>query len=157
MKANHSRNSLSAGAACLSLLMLTLAADAQTPRFQITAYTDRASGATTGGVFKIIGTAGQSEAVSTTNGVFTVGGGFWAVVQTKDAPLLAIERLSNGSVRIFWDRPATGFLLDEQGLAGNGTPIPWTPVTLSYQTNATHISITVPAPTGSRVFRLHKP
>jgi hypothetical protein len=56
-----------------------------------------------------------------------------------------------------WPRPTTGFLLDEQGTTPNGTIILWRQIAFPYQTNATHISITVPTLTGNRIFRLRKP
>ncbi len=103
------------------------------------------------------GTIGQSEVGSVTNGVYIVGGGFWAVVQTSDAPALSIERLANGGVLLFWAKTAHGFLLQEIAAVAPGTPSFWTLVGSPYQTNATHVSITVPTPTGSRLFRLRKP
>ena len=55
--------------------------------------------------------------------------------------------------------PADGFLLDQtMALASPPAAILWSPVAAaSYQTNATHIFITVPIPSGSKFFRLRKP
>jgi hypothetical protein len=157
MKTNRSMSHVRFGIICTLLLALALAGQAQTPRFQINASTDRGGGVGRGGVFTLNGTLGQSEVGSATNGIYAVAGGFWAVEQTANAPVLSIERLVDGSVRVFWPRPGTGFLLDEQGAASNGVTIPWAQVTVPYLTNTTHISITLATPTGNRIFRLRKP
>ena len=116
----------------------------------------------TGGVYAVSGTIGQPDASGAlTGGVYFVTGGFWpgvTLVQTPEAPLLASELLPGGNVRIFWPLPATGFVLDQTtALASPAAAISWSPVAFPYQTNATHISITVPPGVGSRVYRLRKP
>lgn len=117
--------------------------------------TDGGSGTSTGGVFTVSGTVGQPDANSQpmTNGNFSLTGGFWSVVavQSADAPLLSVERQGAG-VRVFWPLPAPGFVLD-QGLTVTGA---WLQVSFPYTTNASDISISVPAPTGSKFYRLRK-
>ena len=112
-------------------------------------------GTSTGGVFAVSGTTGQptANAQSMTNGGFSLTGGFWSVfaVPTPDAPLLSIER-QDANVRIFWPQPATGFVL-EQSPTVTGA---WSQVSVPYTTNATGISISVPAPTGNKFYRLRK-
>jgi hypothetical protein len=110
-------------------------------------------GTSTGGVFAVSGAAGQAEANSqpATGGNFSLTGGFWSLipVQTPGAPLLSIER--QGSViRVFWPLSSAAFVLD-QSLTATGA---WSAVSFPYATNATDISITVPAPIGNRFFRL---
>lgn len=109
----------------------------------------------TGGVYAVSGTIGQPEASSSlTGGVYAVSGGFWPganLLQTPGAPLVASEKLG-GNVRIFWPLPATGFVLD-QSLTVTGV---WSQVAFPYATNATHISVTVPA-VGNKFYRLRKP
>jgi hypothetical protein len=86
-----------------------------------------------------------------------VVGGFWGVVnviQTPGAPLLSVEKLGGGTVRIFWPRPADGFVLDQALALSNAPPATvWTQVPFPYQTNATQISVNV-APSGNKFFRL---
>jgi hypothetical protein len=122
---------------------------------------DGGGGTSTGGVYSVSGTIGQPEAGTLTGGPYQLTGGFWGVVtaiQTPGAPLLSIERLGNGSVRVFWPLPATGFVLDQTTLLASPPPaISWSQVPFPYQTNATHISITVPMPTDKKFFRLRKP
>lgn len=110
----------------------------------------------TGGVYAVSGTLGQPDASGAlTNGAYAVSGGFWPgvnLLQTPGAPLLAAEQLGGGNVRVFWPLPSTGFVLD-QSLTVTGL---WSQVAFPYATNATHISVTVPA-VGDKFFRLRKP
>jgi hypothetical protein len=93
-------------------------------------------------------------------GTYSLVGGFWGIVapiQTPGAPLLSVERVGT-SVRVFWPLPATGFLLDQTtALASPPAAIVWSQVPFPYATNATQISITAPAPTGNKFYRLRKP
>jgi len=49
-------------------------------------------------------------------------------------------------------RPATGFVLDQSPTIAGG----WSLVTFPYTTNANSISISTPAPTGRKFYRLRK-
>ncbi len=125
-------------------------------RYSITWQTTDGGGSrSTGGTFALSSTAGQPEASPepATGGSFALTGGFWSflAVQTPGAPLISVERLE-ADMRVFWPRPATGFVLD-QSLTVTGT---WSQVAFPYTTNATDISITVLAPTGHRFYRLRK-
>lgn len=94
-----------------------------------------------------------------TGGSFSVTGGFWALyaVQTPGAPQLSIEQMPGG-VRVFWPVPATGFVLEESvALASSPPAITWSQVSVAtYETNGTHIFITVPMPSGSKFYRLRR-
>jgi hypothetical protein len=82
-------------------------------------------------------------------------GGFWGVIQTPGAPFLHVTH-TNGQLAVYWEKPATGFVLDQTATL-TGTPaIPWTQVPFPYQTNATHIFVTVPSPVGNKFYRLRK-
>ncbi len=119
---------------------------------------DGGGGTSTGGVYSLSGTIGQPDAGRMTGASYALDGGFWGfvgAVQTAGAPLLSVERLGT-NVRVFWPLPATGFVLDQTGTLG-GPPASWLQVGFPYQTNATHISITVPAPVGNRFYRLRRP
>lgn len=72
-------------------------------------------------------------------------------------PLVSVEILAGGNVKLFWPLPATDFVLEETTtfvlpVGANS----WSRVPFPYQTNATHISITA-ACAGNKFFRLHKP
>ena len=112
-------------------------------------------GTSTGGVFAVSGTIGQPDANSEpmTNGNFSLTGGFWSIfaVQTPGGPLLSVER-QGPAVRVFWPLPATGFVLDQSPTITGG----WSQVSFPYATNATDISVSVPAPTGNTFYRLRK-
>ncbi len=149
----------------LSLLAL-LAAGGLTAHAQYTINWSKIAGGgglnSTGGVYAVSGTIGQPDASGALTGsVYSVTGGFWpgvTLVQTPEAPLLASELLPGGSVRIFWPLPATGFMLDQTtALASPPAAISWSQVAFPYQSNATHISITVPPGLGSKFYQLRKP
>ena len=107
----------------------------------------------TGGPYSLGGTLGQPAVGISTGGSYQLAGGFWSIVavQTPGGPLLTVERQGAG-VRVFWPLPGTGFVLDQSPTV---TGV-WSQATSSYATNATDISITVPAPTGNKFFRLRK-
>ena len=112
----------------------------------------------TGGVYSVSGTIGQPDAGGHRGGNFALVGGFWGVaevIQTEGAPVLYAAK-AGASVVIFWEKPATGFVLDETA-ALTPSPISWSQVPFPYQTNATHIFVTVPAPVGNKFYRLRKP
>lgn len=141
--------------AALSLLVLVSGTSAQPfsiARFVIAG----GGGASVGGNFVLNGTLGQHDAAppSLIGGGFSLNGGFWfpAAVPTSPVPVLSIERLGE-DVRVFWPRSAIDFGLDESSAIGGA----WSPVAFPYDTNATEISISIPAPTGSRFYRLRKP
>ena len=137
-----------------ALLLLAITVRAQS--FSIDWFTiDGGGGTSTGGVYSVSGTIGQPDAGKMSSGNFSIDGGFWgiiAAVQTPGGPLLSVEQVG-GAVRVYWPLPATGFLLD-QSLTVTGA---WSQVSFPYTTNATDISITVPAPTGNKFYRLRKP
>jgi hypothetical protein len=148
----------------LLLAGLIMAAPCAVPAqsFSVNWFTiDGGGGVSTGGVYALSGTIGQPDASGPlTGGSFTLIGGFWglsSVAQTPGAPPLSIEYLGGGLARIYWPRPADGFLLEAApAFASPPAAMAWNPTPLSYQTNATQISVTAPA-TGRQVFRLHHP
>jgi hypothetical protein len=122
---------------------------------------DGGGGTSSGGAYSLSGTIGQPDAGILSGGAYSLTGGFWGIIQaiqTPGAPLLSVETLPNGNVRVFWPASATGFVLDQAtGLAVSPSPTVWTPVGLAYQTNASQVSIiTAPSPS-QRYFRLRKP
>ena len=120
---------------------------------------DGGGGTSTGGVYSLSGTIGQPDAGRMTGASYALDGGFWGFVgtiQTPGAPLLNVERIGT-SVRVFWPVPATGFVLDQAAaLATTPAATVWGQVPFPYSTNATHISITVPAPMGTKFYRLRQ-
>jgi hypothetical protein len=137
-----------------AFLLVTLTLHAQ--QYSIDWHTLDGGGTSTGGVFAVSGSLGQPDANQQpmTGGNFSLAGGFWSLfaVQTPGAPLLSVER-QGADVRVFWPLPAAGFVLD-QSLTATGA---WSQVSFPYATNATDISISAPAPTGNRFYRLRKP
>ena len=88
----------------------------------------------------------------------TPGLAYLFTLETPVGPALSVQRVAGGNVRVFWPMPADGFLLDEtSALASSPAAISWTLVPVaSYQTNATHISVTS-TPAGNKFYRLRKP
>jgi hypothetical protein len=147
------------GLMCLALCALTAFAQSGGPFTLDWSTIDGGGGASTGGPFAFSGTIGQQDASGMSGGRYSLAGGFWGAyaVQASGAPSLGIEHLAGGAVRVFWPLPATGFVLDQVS-ALNGSPVAgWVQVSPSvYQTNATHVSITVPAPVGNRFYQLRR-
>ena len=142
--------------------LLAAAASALSQNYSIDWFTiDGGGGTSSGGSYSVSGTIGQPDAGSMSGGAYTLVGGFWGVIQaiqTAGAPLLSVETLPNGTVRVFWPSSATGFVLDQAtALAVAPTATTWTTAVFPYQTNASQISIvTAPSP-AQKYYRLRKP
>jgi hypothetical protein len=66
--------------------------------------------------------------------------------------------MTYGNVRVFWPATATNFVLDQTTtLVSPPATNAWTQVPFPYQTNATQISVTQPATTEDKFYRLRKP
>ena len=118
---------------------------------------DGGGGTSTGGVYVITGSVGQPDTGTLNGGSYALVGGFWSIVaaiQTPGAPFLEIMR-TNGWVLVSWLKPATGFVLDHTPTLSGPTP-GWSPVELPYLTNATHISVVVPASAAAGYYRLRR-
>src|SRR5215471_6882410 len=73
-------------------------------------------GASTGAVYSVSGTIGQSDAGSAmSGGNYSLIGGFWALfaVQTPGAPLLKIFLTTTNTAVVSWPAPSTGFSLQQ--------------------------------------------
>jgi len=148
------------------LLMLALivgAASGWAQNYSLDWFTiDGGGGTSTGGVYAVSGTIGQPDAGVSSNGAYTVTGGFWGVVgalQTPGAPLLAVSRNPlNGVVTVSWPQPAPGWVLVETPrLVSLPQTNSWALVGPPYSSNATHFFIALPAPTGTKLYRLRRP
>ena len=151
------KTSLQASLVGITLTLLVIVSGASAQPFSIARFVIAGGGgASAGGTFALSGTLGQHDAgpPSLIGGGFSLTGGFWspAAVPPPNLPVLFIERLGE-DVRVFWSLSASGFVLDESSSIGGA----WSQVAFPYDTNANDISITVPAPSGSRFYRLRKP
>lgn len=118
---------------------------------------DGGGGTSSGGVYTLSGTIGQPDAGTLSGGPYTLQGGFWPgalLIQTPDAPLLTAALSDQGAV-ISWPLPAQGWVL-EQSADPSATVLSWTQVPFPYATNATHISVAIPSPAGTRLYRLRR-
>ena len=121
---------------------------------------DGGGGTSSGGAYTVNGTIGQPDAGRMSGGPYSLVGGFWGVVdvlQTPGAPRLHIERTASG-VRVYWERPATGWVLEETtALQSAPAAIVWSVVPpATYLSDITHFFITVPSPAGSKFYQLHR-
>jgi hypothetical protein len=150
--------SLDVGAWCF---VFFLAATAHAQSYSVDWFTvDGGGGTSTGGVYSVSGTVGQPDAGRISGGNYSLDGGFWGIVaaiQTPGAPYLFVSN-SGGVVIVSWLNPAEGFVLDQTpALASPPATISWSQIsTTTYQTNVTHIYITVPAPAGNKFYRLRR-
>ena len=77
--------------------------------------------------------------------------------QTPDAPPQLTITPTNDAVNVSWPNTYSSWVLDESPTL-SGNPLPWNQVsTAQYQTNDTSIFINVAAPSGTTLYRLHKP
>jgi hypothetical protein len=97
--------------------------------------------------YSVSGTIGQHDAGGPlTNGVFSVTGGFWAVIQTPGAPTLKIVPATPGYVTLSWSPNTPGWRLQETvGLA----PANWTD-----SPSGTNNAVTVPINPPRKFYRL---
>jgi hypothetical protein len=144
-----------AGVTVLALLMMTVAASAQT--YSVDWYSiDGGGGTSTGGVYSVTGTIGQPDAGHMSGGNYSLDGGFWgiiAAVQTTNAPFLSVSLTLTNTVLIYWAYPSTGFNLQQNPVLGtaNWTSVPDAPAQVGQQWQ-----VIVPAPAGNRFYRLLK-
>jgi hypothetical protein len=119
---------------------------------------DGGGGISTGGVYTINGTIGQSDAGRMSGGSYTIEGGFWAVlgvVQTPGAPTLRVVRTSTNTVVVAWPSPSTGFSLQQNPIANNAGN--WAGVTNVPVVVGSEKHVIIAPPAGNRFFRLKSP
>jgi hypothetical protein len=116
---------------------------------------DGGGGTSTGGVYSVSGTIGQPDAGTLSGGNYTLQGGFWAVVvavQTPGAPTLSIQMTATNSVVVSWPAPSTGWVLQDNGDAGNTNT--WGNVSSTPITVGPDKQVIVAPPAGNRFYRL---
>jgi hypothetical protein len=146
--------------ALLELVVLFFALPTFAQSYSIDWHTiDGGGGTSTGGVYSVSGTVGQSDASATpmVGGNFSLTGGFWSllsVVQTAGAPLLSIYFTSTNTAMVSWPSPSTGWTLQQNtnsvsSMNWSNAPAPADNGTIKY--------LLVNPPTGNRFYRLFKP
>jgi hypothetical protein len=151
----HSKNRISILLAALGCA----AASAHAQSFAIDWHTiDGGGGTSSGGNFSLSGTIGQPDANTQpmTGGNFSLTGGFWSLfaVQTPDAPLLTILRISANSACVSWPSPSTGFRLQENTDLNSTN---WVNAPQAVSDTGTNRFVTVNPAVGRRFYRLFKP
>ena len=115
---------------------------------------DGGGGICTGGPYALSGTFGQPDAGSASAGNFAVTGGFWAPASESvgaGSPGLTIGVQDDDRLQICWPSSSIGFGLQETPSIGTAG---WSPSTLPPADDGTTKCVTLPAPEGSRFFRL---
>jgi len=136
---------------CCVTLFVALAARSQ--NYAIDWYTIAGGGGTsTGGVYSVSATIGQSDAGGPLmNGQYSVTGGFWALptaIQVVGAPTLKIVRSGPGQVTISWSPNAAGYVLQETAVI---SPANW----INSPSGAAN-PVTIPANMPAKFYRLSK-
>jgi len=111
-----------------------------------------------GGEYAVAGGLGLATPEILTGDGYALAGGFSIVpieLSPPEAPQLAIERIGP-TVRISWAASATGYLLEWSPLLGPQASWTLLPQLNATNANATTISYTDAAPSGSRYFRLRR-
>ena len=138
-------------------LFLCVAAFAQS--YRIDSFVIAGGGGTsTNGNFSLTGTIGQIDAGKLSGGTYSIDGGFLSgiyLVQTAGAPRLSISQ-TGANATVSWTADSSaGFNLEQS--SNLSVPGSWGSSALTFTTNGNQISVTVPASTGVRFYRLHKP
>lgn len=93
-----------------------MAQNSSAGRFALTgAVQPNGGGIAAGGRYRLVGTVDQPTVADTTAGRYQLASGFWTrftVVQTPDAPILHIELLPEGQVRLHWAMTKAAFSLE---------------------------------------------
>jgi hypothetical protein len=114
-------------------------------------------GTSTGGVYSVSSTIGQSDAGPMSGGNFTLEGGYWSIVaavQTPGAPLLRVVLTSTNTVIVAWPAPSTGFSLQQNAALGTTN---WLGVTNSQTVVGSEKQVLISLPAGNRFYRLQSP
>ena len=114
-------------------------------------------GMSSDGRYSLGSTIGQPEAGTLGGTSYTLASGFWGVglLPTPSVPLLGAER-TGGDLRISWPRSSASWVLEENTALTGPTDGSWVPANLPIQSNATHIFAIVPAPSGTKFYRLRQ-
>ena len=115
------------------------------------------AGVCTGGVYSVSGTVGQPVVGPSSGGDYTLEGGYWsvvAVVPTPGAPELKAVRSGQG-VLISWPSTSPGFVLEEA--ISLPPPNGWGVINQAVIVIGGENTVTIPAVSGNRFYRLRKP
>lgn len=117
---------------------------------------DGGGGASTGGVFSVMGTVGQPDAGERhAGGSFWVRGGFWSLSDEGDIePALAIVLTAANAVKVLWPSPSTGYVLQQ---ITNLVLAAWSTPSESTVDDGTSKYIIVNPAANRRIYRLQKP
>lgn len=137
-------------------LLLPLVSDAQS--YSVNWLTIASGGSTsTGGVYAVTTTIGQSIAGGTmSGGSYAVTSGFWSLfaIQTPGAPVLSITLTATNTAMVYWPSPSTGYSLQ---VNTDLTTTNWVAPAEAVTDSGTVKFIVVNPPSGKRFYRLQHP
>jgi hypothetical protein len=142
-----------------AMLFASLTAPLHAQQFAVPWFKVAGGGAmqSTGGVYSLSGTLGQSDAgrIEATN-AFRIEGGFWGIaIQQAGYPTLTITRAGTNAL-LSWATAETGFVL--QIATDLATPTPWTDSGFAVDVTGTIRTVTVPLSWAPKAFfRLRRP
>ena len=110
----------------------------------------------TGGVYSVTGTMGQSDAGAMSGGAYALTGGFWALytVQTPGAPTLRIFLTATNTAVVAWPWPSAGYTLQSNTNLGTTN---WPGVINAVNVVGSENQVTISPPSGNKYFRLSHP
>ena len=143
---------------CLALALLVLNAIPVVfaQDFSLDALVTTGAGQSSGGVYSLEGHIGHFHPARIAAADYILETDiFGSPVDTIPSEVQLLASYSNGSLTLLWDRAAAGFQLETAGSLGSAAP--WSAVTVSAQSNATHFFVSVPATSEHQFFRLRRP
>lgn len=142
----------------IGALWIGLSAAIQAQSYSIDSFTIAGGGGTsTGGIYSVSGTIGQSVGGKLSGGGYSLDGGFWSVavaIQTPEAPFLSVFR-SGENLLISWPSNGLGFVLQETTTLA--VPGSWQNSSPAPVVSNTANTLTLPASPGLRFYRLRRP
>jgi hypothetical protein len=141
------------------ILLVFTASVGSAQTYSIDWYTiDAGGGTSTGGVYSVNGTIGQTDSGAQSGEPYSLTGGFWSLlslVQAPAGPLLSITLTPTNTAIVSWPSPSTGFVL-QQNSNGLGS-LHWSDVAVVPTDNGTIKYVLVTPATGGSFYRLFKP
>jgi hypothetical protein len=111
----------------------------------------------TGGVYSVSGTLGQTDAAGPMlGGSHALAGGFWSLISMVPmfgALVLTVVKTSTNAVKICWSDPSTGWVLQQNNDLNTTN---WVTNALPVAIGGTHRYLTVSPPVGQLFFHLCK-
>ena len=144
---------------CFLSVLIGLSVSSALAQYSIDWHTiDGGGGTSTGGVYSVSGTIGQTDSGKMTGGSYTIDAGFRGIIaamQTPGAPLLSIAPTTTNTVAVFWPSDSSGFVLQQN--TNSVASVNWSNVVITPADDGTTKTIIEKPRVGSRFYRLVRP